>query len=173
MLLQGSYLLPVGRQSLDFRIHQAILNSPVQVRSRFMGLACELDDFLRLRFRFSICRDRLRREQHAHRNHIFDRVALAVHRHRHLNARIPDRFRTRVETHLGGTFRIDVGRARRRAIDREQIRIERLDRDCRFSFLRELAVDDGAEECFVADGQESRERGREQQRLVDANLALA
>ena len=50
MLLQGRYLLPVGSQALEFRIQQAILNSSVQVCSRFMGLACEFDDFLRMQW---------------------------------------------------------------------------------------------------------------------------
>ena len=104
---------------------------------------------------------------------VLERVGLAVPSARVIWMRAsPTALADGVEAHLGRA----APRLRRRcvglAVDRQDRRIERLDRDRGLAALLQLAVHDRAEERLVADGEEARERRRQHQRLVDADLAL-
>ena len=137
--------------------------------------------------------ERLGRREHAHRQRVLERVALAVERDAHLDARRADGLRRRVEAHFGRAVGSDVHRAlcqchaeprRRRSTqsflasgltpgsELHDLGIERLDGHRCPASLLELAVHHAAEQRLVAEGQEARPRRREQHRLVDADLVL-
>src|SRR5439155_22139345 len=67
-----------------------------------------LQRFARLRLRFPVRSNRFRRNEHAHRNHIFEGIALAPESRAHLNARDADRFRDRVEARFARRIRFDT-----------------------------------------------------------------